>query len=139
MNRNIFKDYIDACELEKELEERIRDLEQQSIAHDVVSGSNPEHPYQAQHFHTEGVVTEGVVKQIALEVEWNNLKWQQEKVKQIRQQAEKIIEQAPPRIQRIIRYKYFDKLSWEEIADKIRHGASGESIRKEFQRFLKNN
>lgn len=134
MNRNIFKDYIDACELEKELEERIRDLEQQSIAHDVVSGSNPEHPYQAQHFHTEGVV-----QQTELEVEWNNMKRQQEKVKQIRQQAEKIIEQAPPRIQRIIRYKYFDKLSWEEISDRIRRGTSGESIRKKFQRFLKNN
>lgn len=50
-----------------------------------------------------------------------------------------MIEKAPVRIQRIIQYKYFDKLSWEEIADKIRHGASGESIRKEFQRFLKKN
>lgn len=134
MNRNIFKDYIDACELEKELEERIRDLEHKGIVHDVVSGSNPAHPYQAQHFHTEGKIS-----QTALEAEWNNLKRQKEKVKQIRQQAEEIIEKAPVRIQRIIRYKYFDKLSWEEIADKIRHGASGESIRKEFQRFLKNN
>ncbi len=134
MNRNIFKDYIDACELEKELDERIQDLEQQSIAHDVVSGSNPEHPFQAKHFHLNGEA-----KQMELEAERNNLKRQKEKVKRIRQQVEEIIEQAPPRIQRIIRYKYFDKLSWEEIADKIRHGASGESIRKEFQRFLKNN
>lgn len=134
MNGNIFKDYIDVCELEKELEERIRDLEQQSIAHDVVSGSNPDYPYQPKHFHLNGET-----KQTELEAEWNNLKRQQEKVKKIRQQVEEMIEKAPVRIQRIIQYKYFDKLSWEEIADKIRHGASGESIRKEFQRFLKKN
>ncbi len=131
MRRNIFKDYIDACELEKELEERIRDLEQQSIAHDVVSGSNPEHPYQAQHFHTEGVT-----QQTELEAERNNLKRQQEKVKQIRQQAEKIIEQAPPRIQRIIRYKYFDKLSWDKVAVKLGNNAFGDNVRKELERYL---
>ena len=125
MSRNIFKDYIDACELEKELDERIRDLEQQSIAHDVVSGSNPEHPYQAQHFHSEGII-----KQTEIEAEWNNLKRQKEKVKQIRQQVEKIIEQAPARIQRIIRYKYFDKLSWYQVADKIGRDATKDSIKK---------
>lgn len=133
MNRNIFKDYIDACELEKELEERIRDLEQQSIAHDVVSGSNPDHPYQAKHFHTEGMI-----KQTDLEIEWNNLKRQQEKVRQIRQQVEEIMEKAPIRIHRIIQYKIFEGLSWNEVANKIGRGATEDSIKKEYQRFLKN-
>lgn len=133
MNRNIFKDCIDACELEKELEERIRDLEQQSIAHDVVSGSNPDHPYYAKHFHTEGMI-----KQTNLEAEWNNLKRQQEKVKQIRQQVEEIMKQAPVRIQRIIQYKYFEKMTWYQVADKIGRGATKDSVKKEFQRFLKN-
>lgn len=132
MNRNIFKDYIDVCELEKELEERIRDLEQQSIAHDVVSGSNPEHPYQAQHFHTEGVV-----QQTELEVERNNLKRQKDKVKQIRQQAEKIIEQAPVRIRRIIQYKIFEGLSWNETAERMGKRCTENSVRMEFQRYLK--
>lgn len=30
MNKNIFKNYIDACELEKEIEERIRKLEEEN-------------------------------------------------------------------------------------------------------------
>lgn len=133
MNRNIFKDYIDICELEKETEERIRDLEQQGIVHDVVSMSNPDHPYQAQHFHMEGKIS-----QTALEAEWNNLKRQQEKVRQIRQQVEEIMKQAPARIQRIIQYKYFENMTWYQVADKIGRGATKDSIKKEFQRFLKN-
>lgn len=131
MNKNIFKDYIDACELEKELEERIRKLEEESIAHDVVSGSNPEHPYQAQHFHVEGAV-----QQVDRNAEWENLKRQQEKVKQIRQQVEEIMEQAPARIQRIIKFKFFDRLSWEQVAIKMGKETTGDNIRMELNRFL---
>lgn len=132
MNKNIFKDYIDACELEKELEERIRKLEEEGIAHDVVSGSNPEHPYQAQHFHVEGAV-----QQVDRNVEWENLKRQQEKVKQIRQQVEEEIEKASVRIQRIIRYKFFEGATWEEVASRLGRKSSGESVRKEFNSYLK--
>lgn len=131
MNKNIFKDYIDACELEKELEERIRKLEEESMAHDVVSGSNPDFPYQSQHFHVEGVT-----QQVDRNAEWENLKRQQEKVKQIRQQVEEIMEQAPARIQRIIRYKYFDKLSWDKVAVKLGNDSFGDNIRKELERYL---
>lgn len=132
MNKNIFKDYIDACELEKELEERIRKLEEGGIAHDVVSGSNPEYPYQAQHFHVEGAV-----QQVDRNAEWENLKRQQEKVKQIRQKCEEIMEKAPVRIQRIIQYKWFDRLSWNQVAEKLGSNVSVDSIKKEYQRFIK--
>lgn len=133
MNRNIFKDYIDTCELEKETEERIRRLEEECIVHDVVSGSNPYFPFQNQHFHTEGTT-----KQTNLEAEWINLKRQKEKLKRIRQQVEEIMEKAPARIQRIIQYKIFEGLSWNEVANKIGRGATEDSIKKEYQRFLKN-
>lgn len=131
MNKNIFKDYIDACELEKELEERIRKLEEEGIAHDVVSGSNPNFPFQAQHFHVEGEK-----KQTGIEAEWIKLSRQHDKVKQIRQQVEEIMEQAPARIQRIIKFKFFDRLSWEQVAIKMGKETTGDNIRMELNRFL---
>lgn len=131
MNKNIFKDYIDACELEKELEERIRKLEEEGSVHDVVSGSNPYFPFQAQHFHMEGET-----KQTGIEAEWIKLSRQQEKVKQIRQQVEEIMEQAPARIQRIIKFKFFDRLSWEQVAIKMGKETTGDNIRMELNRFL---
>ena len=132
MNKNIFKDYIDACELEKELEERIRKLEEEGIAHDVVSGSNPYFPFQAQHFHVEGET-----KYSGIEAEWIKLSRQKEKVKQIRQQVEEEIEKAPLRIQRIIQYKYIEGATWEEVASRLGRKSSGESVRKEFNTYLK--
>lgn len=131
MDINILKDYIDACELEKELEKRIQALEQQSMTHDVVSGSNPDFPYQGQHFHIEGVT-----QQTDTNYEYEQLKQQRDRIKQLRQQVDEIIAKAPARIQRIIRYKYFDKLSWIQIAKKF--SSTPDSIRMELKRYMKN-
>lgn len=131
MNKNILKDYIDACELEKELEKRIQTLEQQRMAHDVVSGSNPDFPYQGQHFHIEGVT-----QQTDTNYEYEQLKQQRDRIKQLRQQADDIIAQAPPRIQRIIRYKYFDNLTWSQVASKIGRNTTGDNIRMELNRYF---
>ena len=39
------------------------------------------------------------------------------------------------RMRRIIRYRFIDKLSWNEVADKMGGNATGESVRKNFERF----
>lgn len=46
---------------------------------------------------------------------------------------------SPARMQRIIRYRFFEGLSWEQTADKIGRNTTGESVRKEFERFMKEN
>lgn len=43
----------------------------------------------------------------------------------------------PFRMQRIIKYKFFERLPWEEVARKIGDKCSGEGIRMEFNRFMK--
>ena len=43
----------------------------------------------------------------------------------------------PIRMQRIIRYKYFEGMSWEQVADRIGRMATGDSVRMEVDRFLK--
>lgn len=39
------------------------------------------------------------------------------------------------RIRRIIRYRFIDKLSWNAVADRMGGSATGESVRKNFERF----
>ena len=43
----------------------------------------------------------------------------------------------PARMQRIIRMKYFEKKTWEQVADKMGTDTTGESLRKEFDRFMR--
>lgn len=134
MSKNIFKDYVDACELVKELEERIREIERESTVHDVVSGSSSEFPYLGKHFHIEGVDP-----QVNTSYEWQQLKQQKAEAERLSKEADNLIAKASLRLQRIIRYKYFDKLSWNQVADKMGRGATEDSIKKEFQRFMKSN
>ena len=42
------------------------------------------------------------------------------------------------RDQKIIRYRYEDRLSWQEIADKIGEGVTAESVKQAHYRCLKN-
>lgn len=56
MDKKLLSDYIDACELIRETEQQIRRLQdkQSETTQDSVRGSNPEFPYNAQHFKIEG-------------------------------------------------------------------------------------
>ena len=43
----------------------------------------------------------------------------------------------PFRMRRIIQFKVFDEMNWQQVAKQIGGKATGESIRKEFELFLK--
>ena len=45
----------------------------------------------------------------------------------------------PPRMQRIIRYKFFEEMTWGQVAVRMGRKATEEGIRKEFIRFMDNN
>ena len=57
MDRRMLDQYIDACELIRETEEEILNLEsmQMRVVQDSVRGSNPEYPYEQRRFKIEGV------------------------------------------------------------------------------------
>ena len=42
----------------------------------------------------------------------------------------------PQRMQRIIRYKIFEELSWSEVAIRMGRKATADSVKKEYQRFM---
>lgn len=129
-------DYIDACELIKETEEDIRKLRKKEIVQDKVSGSNPEFPYQPQSFSLSGAV-EKSLNDRELEKEKRLLQQRKENAKQIKAKAEEIINRAPVRMQRIIRYKFFERLIWEQVAIKMGEGKTADAYRKELSYYLK--
>ncbi len=138
MDRKILKDYVDAVELAKETEEDIRRLREKKkeTAHICVRGSNPEFPYQEQHFSMEGTAFTWKDDNLLLNEEKVLLERKQ-KADKIRTLAQKEVNKAPVRMQRIIRFRYFENLSWEDIANRMGRTCTGDSVRKEFERFSK--
>lgn len=137
MDKQILKDYIDAVELVKETEEDIQALEvkKKQVAHICVKGSNPEFPYQEQHFSAEGTAFSWADDK-ALRAEENILAERKRNAEKIRLQAQQEINRAPVRIQRIIRFRYIKNMSWEKVADRMGRGSTGDSVRMELDRFF---
>lgn len=139
-SRQILEEYVDACELIKETEEDIKRLKKKrkTIEQDSVRGSNPEYPYNEQHFKVEGTAFT-YEDDTRIRREEEILEERKQHAEQIRQQAQGIINQAPVRIQRIIRFRYMQKLPWDQVASRMHGGATVESVRKELKRFFEKN
>lgn len=135
--RKVLKEYVDACELVKETENDIRKLEEKKkrVVQDSVKGSMHEFPYAAQSFYIQGIEYTYKNDQQLLEEE-KILMQRKKNAELIRLKAQKYINFAPVRIQRIIRMKYIKKMSWNEIADRMGRQCTGDSVRMEFKRWI---
>ena len=129
-------DYIDACELIKETEEDIRKLRKHEIVHDKVKGSNPEFPYQSMNFNLEGA-TETLLDDKHLEEEKELLKKRKKSAEKIKLEVETWMNTVPARIQRIIRYKIFERDSWEKVAIRMGDNVTADSVRMEYYKFMR--
>ena len=140
MDKNILNDYIDACALVQETERDIRALKKKrkTIIQTNVSGSNPDFPYQPQHFKIEGT-TFNYADDSALRWDEGLLERRKANAKKIKLSVEEWMLTIPARMQRIIRWKFLEELTWEEVAVKMGRNATGESVKKEFQRFFSKN
>ena len=137
MDKNILDQYMDACALIKETEADIQELKKRKrVVQDFVKGSNPEFPYQSQSFHIEGT-TERTGDWSLLAAEQRILADRKANAAKIKTEVEAWMNTIPQRMQRIIRMKIFKNFEWERIADEIGRGATGDSVRKEFERFIK--
>ncbi len=136
MNKDILLDYIDACELVKETEADIKKLRKTEMVHDKVSGSNPDFPYQAQSFNINGQV-EHYMESSELEKEKQLLQERMIKARYKKIKVEQWMENAPARIQRLVKLKYFERLSWEQVAERIGGNTSADSARMELNKYMK--
>lgn len=139
MEKSVLSDYIDACEFLKETEKEIKKLEgKRRVVQDKVKGSNPEWPYEERSFALGGVVeTEADSDRLRHERRLREI--QREAAEGLKLQVEEWMLTIPFRMQRIIKYKYFNGLSWDEVATLIGGRCTENSIKKEFERFIKEN
>ena len=135
MDKKVLSDYIDICELIREIEDEIRSMRKQEMVHDKVTGSNPEFPYEQRSFHVSGVI-EADLNGRKLKRELELLEERKLQAEKMKEKIDRWINTIPARMQRIVRMKYFERKTWDEVAYKINENMSGETIRKEFYRFL---
>lgn len=136
MDKSILMDYIDACELIKELEEDLQKLKKREVVQDKVRGSNPDFPYQAQSFSLNGMV-EIYLDEEELKKEREILKERKRRAEQIKIEVEEWMNIIPLRMQRIIRYKIFERASWEEVANRMGGNITADSVRMEYYKFMR--
>lgn len=136
MDKKLLSDYIDACEFIKETEEEIRKLEKKKrIVQDKVKGSNPDFPYEQRSFNLGGTI-ETLAEAGLLARERQILETQKREAEELKLQVEEWMLEIPFRMQRIIRYKFFKELTWEEVATLMGRKCTAASVKMEFQRFM---
>ena len=139
MDKRILNDYIDACAYIRETEAEIRSLKRsRKTVIDKVRGSNPDFPYQPQSFGIAGT-TETYVNADLIRSEEHILEAQKRQAEELKIQVEEWMQEVPFRMQRIIKYKFFKELTWEEVATLMGRKCTAASVKMEFQRFMKEN
>lgn len=139
MDKDILKQYIDACELVKETEEQIRQLKKnrKTVVVDTVKGSMHDFPFAPKSFRQEGIAYATVADPGQLDREEAILRERLQNAERIKHDVEIWMNSIPVRMQRIIRYKIFEKMTWEQVARRLGRRATGEGARKEYENFMK--
>lgn len=137
MDKHILDQYIDACALIEETEKDIQKLRQKkkTIVQTNVSGSNPDFPYNPQHFKIQGT-TFTFKEDSRLQMEEKLLDQRKEDAEKIKTRVEEWMNTIPVRMQRIIRYKIFEGMTWQQVAKKMGRKATESSVKMEYQRFM---
>lgn len=139
MDKQILEQYIDACELIKDTKEEIRKLRKRrsQIEQDSVKGSSHEFPYTLQTYHLEGLGYAAVKDPDELDRMEKLLEERIRNAEKIKRQVETWLNTISPRMQRIIRYRIFEELTWAQVAVKMGRKSTPDGIRKEFEAFMK--
>lgn len=140
MDKNVLEEYIDLCENIKDIEKDIQLIKKRSkaIIQENVSGSNPEFPYEQKRFKIQGVQY-SYADDRRLRAEERILEARKANAEAQRLKVEEWMNSIPSRMQRIIRYKVFDGMTWEQVAERMGRKATGDSVKKEYQRFMEKN
>lgn len=138
MDKNILQEYIDACELIKDTEKEIHKLNQKkkTIIQTNVKGSMHEFPYVEQRFKIQGT-TFSIKDDFRLRYEERLLEQRKAKAEQVKLQVEEWMLTIPSRMQRIVKYRYLEGMSWERVAERMGRRATADSVRMELNNFLK--
>lgn len=131
--KKLLTQYTDLQAEIKDLEKRIKKLENFKVEHDKVTGSNSEFPYQPRSFTIEGYNIQDVDR---LNTVKSLLVDRKEKCEDMKIEIEKFISTIPDsRTRRVFQYRYIDGLTWQQVSRRI--GGYEESYpRKIHDRYL---
>lgn len=138
MDKKILNEYIDACELIKETELELERLNGRipTTAVDKVTGSMQEFPYIGTSIQIEGTVEANATSREIL-AQKVLLQERKKNAEDLKLRVERWMNEIPARMQRMIRYRYFENLTWEDVADRMGRKATGDSVRMELERFFR--
>jgi hypothetical protein len=130
-------DYIDAKELYDETVKEIARLQRRkgTVLQDSVKGSMQEFPYAAKSFHVAGIVY-SPEDDSRLRQDEDILAERARTTGETRSMVERYMNRIPARMQRIIKYKLFERESWDTVAARLGGNKTGDAIRKEFDNFV---
>ena len=138
MDKQILNDYIDACAQVKETKEALLKLRKakKRREQDAVKGSSHEFPYTAQTFHIEGIAYPLVQDPGEEERLEEVLRERLRNAEKIKHDVEAWMNTVSMRMQRIIRYKIFEEMTWNEVAERMGRKATEASVKMEYLRFM---
>ena len=138
LDKQILVQYIDACAQVEDTKREILKLKKtrKRIEQDTVKGSSHEFPYTPQTFHIEGLAYPVVKDPDELDRLEAILKERLQTAERIKHDVEAWLNTIPQRMQRIIRYKIFEELTWKEVAERMGRKTTELSVKKEYQRFM---
>ena len=138
MDKEILKQYIDACEQVREAKAALLKIKKsrKRVEQDRVTGSAHEFPYTAKSFHIEGLAYPAIKDPDELDRREAILRERRRRAEEIKQQVDLWMLTIPQRMQRIIRYKIFEDMTWTEVAARMGRNATELSVKKEYQRFM---
>ena len=139
MDKRILSDYIDACAQVKETKEALLKLRKakKRREQDAVKGSSHEFPYTAQTFHIEGIaypLVQDPGEEDRLE---EILRERLRNAERIKHDVESWLNTIPMRMQRIIKYKIYEGLTWNQVAIRMGRKATADGVRMEYVNFMK--
>lgn len=139
VTKEMLEEYIDVCELINETMFDIQKLNERKMTAIVgkVKGSEAHFPYIEREFNVESIECRNKEDIEKLQQKRNVLQQRIKKAEDIKTEVEERMNEFPPRIQRIIRYKFFEKYTWEQTAKIIGRNCTGDSLRMELKNYLK--
>ena len=138
MDKSILYQYIDACEMIKDTEreiDRIRS-KRREIVTDKVKGSSYDFPFGQISYTIRGI-PDNAQDEKALDRMERILEERKAAAEVIKLQVEEWLSTVPPRMQRIIRYKVFEGMTWAQVAVRMGRKNTENGLKKEFERFMR--
>lgn len=138
MDKQILYQYIDACELVRETEREIEQIRRRrrEIVTDKVKMSDYEFPFGQISCTIHGIPYNAQDREM-LDRKERILEERKAAAEAIKLQVEEWLVTVPLRMQRIIRYKVFEGMTWAQVAQRMGRKNTENGLKKEFERFMR--